>query len=968
MLSADQQRPTPLQLRKLLQVYSNALRSNPGDLVMRTKLAEVLRLLNRNDEAIAIYSGVAWAYGVSGNLGQAIMLCKLILDLAPEHKATQEMLAKLFVSKQIRDRKQSVAVVKVGGQWIADPRGGQASGPSLGSSQTPSAAERPDPHEPLSHVFDSLPELHAPAPNADHVEEHTAAELPSRRRRRSGPAPRSLANPQDREELPFPDVPADPAPRGLSELTLLPAPDERSVVASLEGMLEPLPALESRPAVKLPAPPHPVSSLASVPVPLPTNLPSPSGLERTRVEMPPKPPSATALPTDATGRPVLDPLLASSMRPEDERATRQLPRARRDGPSRPVGSVEVRAKAPAPPLDETHEVPLVAAKRADPPLPDPLADPPRFIDRDRPSSDPPTRVDPSLGREDTTISADPPEAAPSAGAPFASVDELALEHAEQTSLDDPPPVPADPDDPPAARPRGGTQPGYVITGSIEPASLKYLKTTRRYATVQRPLEADDVPAPSREPLTTTAPRPTTAPLPVAEPPRQTTTPLPVIADPPRPTPAPLPIAAAPPEAPRFPTAPLPAVSQPPATPPRGPSPSRPTVRMFSGQVAGLLRAGDGSPLTTPPRPGARPTIKMDVGQMSSLLRVDAETAFADRPAAINFMSIQREVNAAGHDQQETAPSREEEEEAERNLRDTLREPPAILGISSAGDVEDSPYVPFPIFSELDTPAFLAMVERLERRVYAQGAVVFQEGDPGDSLYLVSSGNLQVLKSDESGQIQLARLSGGSFFGEFGLLTDGRRHATVRCIEDSELLVLRREVLIELTQSHPSISWTLRTFYQQRVMANVMATSPLFRAVSPEDRRAVLSRFTFRRFLEGETIVEEGHQGTGFHVILVGEVLVTCRTEEDPEFALGALSEGHYFGEMSLLSGCVAEATVTATRVTEVLMLNAQDFYELAAAHPEVWVEVQQEADRRRQATADRLASHGLRATDDLCLI
>jgi CRP-like cAMP-binding protein len=249
-----------------------------------------------------------------------------------------------------------------------------------------------------------------------------------------------------------------------------------------------------------------------------------------------------------------------------------------------------------------------------------------------------------------------------------------------------------------------------------------------------------------------------------------------------------------------------------------------------------------------------------------------------------------------------------------------------------------------------------MVERLERRQVAGGCLVFQEGDPGDSLYLVSTGNLQVLKQDEEGrQIELAKLGAGSFFGEFGLLTDRRRHASVRCLDECELLELRREVLVELVQQHPSISWTLRIFYQQRLMGMVLATSPLFQAVSPEDRRAVLSRFTIRRIMEGETIIQEGKPTNGFYVILVGEVSVSCLAEDRMEVPLGTLSEGDYFGEISLLTGSLPEATVRANQLTEVLTLNARDFYDLATAHPEIWAEVQRKAEHRQQQTAARLA-------------
>ena len=71
--------PSPQQLKKLLRVFSNGLRKNPDDLLLRLKLAEVLRLLERKDDAISLYGSVAWSYAIAGNLVQAIMLCKLIL-------------------------------------------------------------------------------------------------------------------------------------------------------------------------------------------------------------------------------------------------------------------------------------------------------------------------------------------------------------------------------------------------------------------------------------------------------------------------------------------------------------------------------------------------------------------------------------------------------------------------------------------------------------------------------------------------------------------------------------------------------------------------------------------------------------------------------------------------------------------------------------------------------------------------
>src|SRR5579871_5113835 len=84
----------------------------------------------------------------------------------------------------------------------------------------------------------------------------------------------------------------------------------------------------------------------------------------------------------------------------------------------------------------------------------------------------------------------------------------------------------------------------------------------------------------------------------------------------------------------------------------------------------------------------------------------------------------------------------------------------------------------------------------------------------------------------------------------------------------------------------------------------MATAPFFQKLQPEERAAIAERFRPRRFGRGARIVEEGAAGGGLYLILVGEVEVVRGTAES-EIKLGALGEGSYFGEMSLLRGGAA---------------------------------------------------------------
>ncbi len=248
-------------------MYADALRSDPSDLVLRTKLAEVLRLLGRDTEAISIYRSVAWAHGVSGNLGQAIMICKLILELNPTHSATQEMLAKLYASKQVREQKQAVPVVKVGGRWVADPRCSGAPA-ALPSAVTSAEAGSPAEEGPAAGSVES-----SARPDGEEV---TSCERPgtAARRREVLPSPAAARRPSfsarlpELDELPEyarertrvgDDVPLEADPCWRDEVAPA-APFEPPPLPRVDSEERPLPGIDSE---ESPRPELPVTGAAA---------------------------------------------------------------------------------------------------------------------------------------------------------------------------------------------------------------------------------------------------------------------------------------------------------------------------------------------------------------------------------------------------------------------------------------------------------------------------------------------------------------------------------------------------------------------------------------------------------------------------------------------------------------------------------------------------------------------------------
>ena len=101
------------------------------------------------------------------------------------------------------------------------------------------------------------------------------------------------------------------------------------------------------------------------------------------------------------------------------------------------------------------------------------------------------------------------------------------------------------------------------------------------------------------------------------------------------------------------------------------------------------------------------------------------------------------------------------------------------------------------FSTLEGERLRRLTARLEGLSVPAGEAIVRQGEPGEECYLLRSGRAEVVVGHEGGaERSLATLDAGSLFGEAALLTAEPRNATVRALEPCELLVLRRENLLE----------------------------------------------------------------------------------------------------------------------------------------------------------------------------
>ena len=122
-----------------------------------------------------------------------------------------------------------------------------------------------------------------------------------------------------------------------------------------------------------------------------------------------------------------------------------------------------------------------------------------------------------------------------------------------------------------------------------------------------------------------------------------------------------------------------------------------------------------------------------------------------------------------------------------------------------------------LFSGLDRVELQRFADVTREKFYPKGSVILFENDPGDSLFVVRSGRVKVVLIGEDGrEVILGVLGVSEHFGELSLIDDRPRSAHVIAMEDSHLLVLRREDFRARVEASPKVAWALLAELSRRL--------------------------------------------------------------------------------------------------------------------------------------------------------
>ena len=228
-----------------------------------------------------------------------------------------------------------------------------------------------------------------------------------------------------------------------------------------------------------------------------------------------------------------------------------------------------------------------------------------------------------------------------------------------------------------------------------------------------------------------------------------------------------------------------------------------------------------------------------------------------------------------------------------------------------------------IFNSLEDKELKTVIDSFEEKKYSAGQNVITQGEEGDVLYLVDSGELDCEKVFKAGDppTYLKTYKPGESFGELALLYNAPRAATIRAKTEATCWALDRECFNNIVKD---AAMKKREKYE-----NTLKKVEILKSIDPYELGQICDALKTENFQKGESIIKQGDKGDVFYILDEGSAHAEKVFEKGkaPE-KVKDYASGGYFGELALLKGEPRAATIIADTPCKCLSLDRMAFKRL----------------------------------------
>jgi CRP-like cAMP-binding protein len=268
----------------------------------------------------------------------------------------------------------------------------------------------------------------------------------------------------------------------------------------------------------------------------------------------------------------------------------------------------------------------------------------------------------------------------------------------------------------------------------------------------------------------------------------------------------------------------------------------------------------------------------------------------------------------------------------RQFVDRLR----LLGVKARKDWEQNEIIAkiegLPLFSHFPEENLKKILQSSKVLDFSGRTTIIKQSDPAREIFVLLEGEVEVMRSGRQGGDEwVSELGAVSVFGEAALVDDQPR--TARVVSKGPVYVLRVPIdaLRQAAEESKAIRY-LEDFRNAILVNQFFASSPVFRSLSTNSIDFLSSRGSLEYFDQGQMIFNQGDLGDSLYLILRGSVAVVVH-----DTLVNNLSQGNFFGEISLIANIPRTASITALEPSVLFKISSDSFWEVLVQHIDLGV-------------------------------
>jgi len=237
----------------------------------------------------------------------------------------------------------------------------------------------------------------------------------------------------------------------------------------------------------------------------------------------------------------------------------------------------------------------------------------------------------------------------------------------------------------------------------------------------------------------------------------------------------------------------------------------------------------------------------------------------------------------------------------------------------------------------------------------QGVETLHEGDNPRDLYFIRKGCVSIAKGTGQQRKNIACLKSGDIFGEFAILRNKPRYASVYTAETCELVRVSAPAVHQVLEADHDFKDRLQRILSQRLLNSFFFSHPIFQTL-PGELRLKYSQDLETGFLYCDTeVLKQGEECKGIAFLLSGNVEVYHKDAMGKEHLLEIRRNHDVLGELSSNKDNGSAYSAIAASDLDILQLNQNVLVYIKKSHPETLKRLELYIQKRAQLTAKRLS-------------